>query len=125
MSDSAAAGTVDRLDDRHFDQLAPAVRQDALVRTYGSEMISWAPGADGFVHLDAVGAVVFQCLDGGTTVGELVADVHDVVGVPPSIARRRVRGVVAQLNDRGLIGERDVAAPTGEDLGLFPGPDNP
>ena len=113
------------LDDGAFDRFAPQVRPGALVKHYDNEAVAWSPVSPVPTHLDALAALVYQLLDGGALVADLVADVHDVVGVPLSIARNQIRRVVAQLDGAALLVSSDEApnGPTAHDV--FSQPPNP
>lgn len=121
MTDTLSTG------DEAFMASAPGVRDDALIRRYGNEIVAWSPTAALPAYLDPVAALVFQLLDGTSSVGALVDDVHDVVGVPTGVAREQIRRVVDRLDARGLLTTSN--APVGDadpdDLGIFLGPPNP
>ena len=114
------------LDDDEFEASTPSARSDILVRHYETESVVWSPDAQEPVYLDPVAALVFQLLGGDVSVGALIADVHEVLGIPEAIAQKQLRRVVAML-DRGAILERSTM-PAGQvdaSLDLFPAPPNP
>lgn len=114
--------------DREFLASAPSVRTDAIARHYGNEIVAWSPVSPQPAYLDPVAALVYQLLDGTATVGELVEDVHDVVGVPKGVARDQIRRVVMRLDAATLLSTShppDTADDDPFDLGVFLGPPNP
>lgn len=115
-------------DQSEFLAWAPEVRSDALVRHFDNEIVAWSPAYPRPAHLDPVAALVFQMLDGRATIGELVTDVHDVVGAPTGVVRDQMRRVLAQLDQARLL-TTSVAparqAPEADDLDIFLGPPNP
>ena len=113
------------LDDAAFDRLTPAIRDDVIVEHIGLEAVAWAHRSTVPWHLDTVAAVVVQLLDGRVSLGELVDDVSDVLGIPEAIARRRIRVVIATLENGDLL--RPARSPTmeGDEPDLFVAPPNP
>ena len=112
------------LDDAAFDAWTPQVRAGATVRRYGDELVAWTTASTLPARLDPLSAVVFQLVDGGVTIGELTADVHEVVGVPPSVARDQLRRVLATFDGFGLL---TTSTPSVDDGSpdVFPAPPNP
>lgn len=103
----------------------PCVRADALVRRYGDEAVAWSPAAPTPVYLDPVAALIWQVLDGTVTLDELALDVHQVIGVPLAIARRRIDHVVTLFDQGGLLTSSEPPPAPHVGLGLFPAPPNP
>lgn len=60
--------------------------------------------------LDPVAAAVLDCFDEPATVGEVTADVADVVGLPGPQAHHAVRGLVDRLGEAGLLAEVESSA---------------
>lgn len=114
------------LSDREFDACTPLARTDALVRAYDNEFVVWSPDAGRPIHLDPVAAVVFQLLDGSARLVDLIADIHEVIGVPAQVARNQLRRVVRQLEEAALLGGPGPATErVSTELGeMFPGPVN-
>ena len=111
------------LDDVEFDALTPEARTDLLLRWCGNEAVAWSPQSTLPMHLDAVSALVVQMLDGSTAVADIVTDVHDVLGVPRSVARDQLRRAVSRLDQGGLL-TTSTEVPS-DDMDFFPGPPNP
>ena len=111
------------LDDAQFDACKPEARADRLIRWYGNEAVAWSPVAAMPVHLDPLSALVVQMLDGSATVADIVTDVHDVLGVPRSVARDQLRRAVSRLDQGGLL-TTSTEVPA-DDMDFFPGPPNP
>lgn len=111
--------------DETFDSLRPAVISNAFIRRYGEDILAWAPSSPRPLALEGVAAVVYQILDGSATIAELVHDIHDIVGVPPAVARSQLRVVVEQLADAGLLEDLVTSRQAPVELDLFPAPPNP
>lgn len=99
------------LDEVSFDALVPVPAADVLVRTYGNEAVAWSPMAPAPAHLDPVTHLVWQLLDGDATIGEIVEDVHDVLGIPTTVARRQLRRSMTTLEQARLVGT-PIGVPT-------------
>ena len=68
--------------------------------------------ATGAVHaLDRLATITWRCLDGTTTVGELVADLADAFGADEEVVRGDVTGLLVQLAAKNLIGPGDERPP--------------
>lgn len=125
MKDSPGLSDVRVMPDESFDAMRPRIRSDALVRTYGEDILAWASVRQEPIVLDGVAGVVFRIIDGATTVSELLADVCDVVGVPRPIARAQLRAVLGQLAEAHLLDGLDRSVPPPSKVDLFPAPPNP
>ena len=108
-----------------FQSLRPQVRPDAIVRHYGNEIVAWSPIGHQPTALDPVAALLYQFFDGTASVAELVTDVHEAIGVLPTVAANQVRRVIEQLGDAGLLTPVAPAGSPFADLDLFPAPLNP
>jgi hypothetical protein len=113
------------IDDHHFEISSPRVCRDVIVRRYEDELIAWSPGGFAPVHLDPVAGLVFQFLDGTTTLGEIIADVHDVIGVPLAVVRSQLRRIISKLDLAGMFTESPVLEVAKTSIEVFPGPPNP
>ncbi len=97
--------------DSGFDAaFVPQVRDDLLVAAIGNEAMAWAPSAPVPTMLDQVNYIVFQLVDGDGSVGDLVADVHEVIGIPESMAEARIQAALATLHMGGLLANSPGAA---------------
>jgi hypothetical protein len=68
---------------------------------------------DGRLHLlNATGALVWACLDGDGTIGEIAADISDGLGVPYERVLQDTLAVASELGTEGLL---DAVAPTEPD----------
>ena len=119
---TAADGT---LDDRSFDASVYQVRGDAILRRYDNESVSWSPVASEPVHLDPLASIVYELFESEVSVGDLLTEVNEVLGVPKSVARSQVRRVVAILNRGALMTTSMPAARSGGAIDLMLGPPNP
>lgn len=99
-----------------------------------SELGGWAPARRGSVAgahvdgeavlvdvdswslhvLDPVASVVWACLDGATTLDQLVDDLSDVFAAEPDQVRTDVFGLAVHLDERDLL---EAEAPAGTDDG--------
>jgi hypothetical protein len=119
MTESAAV-----LANLDFDHVVPHIRDDVVLRQYGNEAVAWSPTSHAPVYLDPVAAVIFQLLDGDVSVGELIDDVHDVLGIPRSIARNQLRRVMSLLDQASTLTTSAQTAPATKPE-LFVQPPNP
>ena len=115
---------VDNLPDHEFDALTPRLRTDLLTRFIENEAVSWSPLSESPTLLDPVASIVYQLIDGSVSVADLVADVHEAVGVPETIARNRLRRILHQFDSAGLLSTSQSAPQLGHGYDLFPGPLN-
>lgn len=107
-----------------FDEsYVPVLRPDSLVRHYGNEGVAWSPAHGSPTYLDPVAASVLNILDGRASVGELIADVHDVLNVPREIASSQIGRVVRVFLDGGLL-EGTVDERNGSPSSIFHDPLN-
>ncbi len=83
------------------------------------EVVVWHPAHGASFALDPTAALLWQCLDGESTVGEVLADIADVVGVPladitadclPVVASWLEAGIAVDLSDSSTA-SRPPAAP--------------
>ena len=111
--------------DGPFEALTPEVRADALVRHYDNEIVAWSSISAAPTYLDPVAALIYQILDGKASVAELIADVHQFVGVPEAVARNQIHRVISQLDNAGLLTTSTPSPAANVQLDLFPGPLNP
>ena len=104
--------------DSGFDAgFVPQLRDDALVAQVGAEAIAWGPGAAMPTMLDQVNYIVLQLIDGDGSVGELTTDVHEVIGIPESLAHSRIQAALATLRSGGLLTSSPEPQPlTGVDV---------
>jgi hypothetical protein len=113
------------IDDQQFEMSSPAVCEDVIVRHYEDELVVWSPEGLAPVRLDPVAGLVFQFLDGATTLGEIIADVHDVIGVPVTVVRSQLRRIISELDQAGVFAESPNREATNRSIEVFPGPPNP
>lgn len=85
------------------DDFVPRKRSGTVVRRFGPESIVWASEGPGPIRLDPVAAILFEIADGAASVGDLVEDVHSVVGVSRSDARFHIARTVQDLALAGLL----------------------
>lgn len=90
-------------DRRRSEGFVPVTRADNVVRSYGNEAVAWSAIAPEPVFLDPVAALVLQIVDGCATVGDLVEDVHDVLGVDPTVALEALNRTLGLFAAGGLL----------------------
>lgn len=107
-----------------FESFIPTVRDDTLVRRYGQEAVVW-PTLGIPLHLNPVGAVVLDMLDGHVSLSELADDIHATLGVPRTVALDQLRSIVGTLESGGVLTTSDLASPAFPTDSHFYGPPNP
>ena len=106
------------------DAEVPELRRDILYHQFDAgEALVWAPDHAYPLALDSVAHVVFQLIDGVGTVGDLIADVHEVVGIPQQMAAERIRSALRVLNSGGLLKGSSLVPPRDDPYFLL-GPPN-
>jgi hypothetical protein len=65
-------------------------------------------------RLSATGALVWACLDGGSSVGDIVTDLAEGLGLRRSVVLADVLAIVCRLGDEGLLAN---GAPARSDSG--------
>ena len=116
---------VETLSARDFEALAPGVRSDNVARHYDNEIVAWSPIRDWPVPLDPVASLVYQFLDGQTTISEIIADVHEVLEIPAAVAQAQLRRIVAMFDEAGLLTISANSELSDSELDLFLAPPNP
>ena len=107
--------TVSTLDDHAFESFVPRLRSDVEVKHYANEAIVWSPSSQAPTHLAPIGALVLEFIDGSSSVGEFVADISEVVGIPASVARNQLRKVLSSLEQAGLL-VTEIAVPASAEV---------
>ena len=105
------------------ESYVPAIRPDSILRYYQNDGVAWSPLHPTPAYLDPVASVVVRILDGRATVGELVADVNDVMAVPKDIAAAQIARVLRQLRENALLVD-SIAEPVESSLSIFHDPPN-
>lgn len=106
----------------------PMVRSDVLVRSIVGETVVWSPISSEPVRLGPLTSTLFQLLDGEVSVGELTADLCDVLQVGEGQASDVLRHELAILDNAGLL---TTSLPTeradrrDRSADVFPAPPNP
>ena len=99
-----AAAVEDLLDERRLLQWSPAHRPG--VETHpaadgGASLLDVLSGAT--LHLDALGAVVWECLDGGTTVAGLADELATAFRAPVEVVTADVLKMTQDLAHQGML----------------------
>jgi hypothetical protein len=81
----------------------PRLREDVARRDLGPESVVWSPVAPEPVALDPVATVMLDVIDGEASVGGLVTDVQEAVGVNRDAAERQVGKVIELFDAAGLL----------------------
>ena len=55
------------------------------------------------MRLDPVATVLLDVIDGIASIGEIAADVQEVIGLPYDVARHRVANIVRTFDDARLL----------------------
>lgn len=82
---------------------APAVRTDLETALIDDELVIFDPVAVRVHQLDRLGSVIWQFLDGSATVRELIGDLAEGFGVPPTQVRADLATLLGQLRNEGLL----------------------
>jgi hypothetical protein len=93
---------------------APTRASDAVTVDFDGDLVIYHRQTGGVHRLDSIGAIVWHCLDGRTTVEELVADLSTGFDVDPSVVRNDVVDLLERLGQAFLLAEGPTAAPLGE-----------
>jgi hypothetical protein len=91
------------VDGRHAHQLVPHPTPGTAVERFGNEAIAWAPHSATPAHLEPIATIVWDLLDGATSVGDIANDVAAELGLPPTIVTNQAMRVAGQLDAAGLI----------------------
>jgi PqqD family protein of HPr-rel-A system len=81
----------------------PRVRGDLTVVVLDGEAVVYDEVSGELHHLNASATVVFEMLDGTSTIRELAGDVADAFGQPPQEIEAQVRKLVRQFRQLGLL----------------------
>jgi len=89
---------------RSFDDaFAPAVRPDVETVTIDGERVVFNPQRGEVHQLNPIGSVIWEFLDGTTTIGELVADLSDAFHVAPDTVRADLVSLLTLLDEHWLL----------------------
>ncbi len=83
--------------------VVPVLREDIERQDLDGEAVVWSPLSPAPARLDPVATVLFDVIDGIASIGEIAADVQDVVGLPYDIAQQRVVNIVRTFDDARLL----------------------
>jgi PqqD family protein of HPr-rel-A system len=81
----------------------PRVRGDLTVVVLDGEAVVYDEASGELHHLNASATIVFELLDGTSTIRELATDVADAFGRPPQEIETQVRTLVRQFRRLGLL----------------------
>lgn len=85
--------------------LAPARSSEAVTVEVDGETLIYHRQTGRVHRLNPVGAIVWQWLDGETTVGALVSDLSSAFGIDPTVVRRDVTELLDILGQPFLSAE--------------------
>ena len=103
----------------------PELRGDYLRRDVDGGCVVWSPVLSAPTVLDPVAAVMLEVIDGEASIGQLVKEVHEEVGVPLDIAHKQVERAVHLFDAARLLTSSDGSSPSGDEnrlSELFSGP---
>jgi PqqD family protein of HPr-rel-A system len=83
--------------------IRPRVRDDLTVVVLDGEAVVYDDVSGELHHLNASATVVFELLDGTSTIRELADDVADAFGQPPREVEIQIRKLVRQFRQLGLL----------------------
>jgi len=81
----------------------PVLRDGIERQDIDGEAVVWSPISPVPTRLDPVATVLLDVIDGLASIGEIVADVQDVVGLPYDVAQQRVAQIVRTFDDARLL----------------------
>ena len=85
------------------DDSSPAVRSDLITATIDDELVIFDPVGSTVHQLDPLGAVIWQFLDGSSTISALVEDLADGFGAPPATVRADLDQLLEKLDSEHLL----------------------
>jgi PqqD family protein of HPr-rel-A system len=81
----------------------PRVRGDLTVVVLDGEAVVYDEASGELHHLNPSATVVFELLDGTSTIRELATDVADAFGRPPEEIEKQIRTLVRRFRRLGLL----------------------
>lgn len=114
--DSAAAAALDL-------NAVPMLQPNFLREDVGPEAVVWPEGRADAVALDPAATVMLDVVDGSATIGDLIVDVQEVVGLSREVAEAQVRRVLRLFADAGILaslGSDPTATPSERELFVSP-----
>lgn len=85
------------------DDSAPTVRSDLVTALIDDELVIFDPVGSTVHQLDRLGSVIWQLLDGSSTVAALVAELADGFDVAPSQVRADLAALLQKLDSEHLL----------------------
>ena len=82
---------------------APSRASDAVTVEFDGETVIYHRGTGDVHRLDSIGAIVWRCLDGQSTVDELVGDLSTSFEVDRSVVQSDVAELLERLRDAFLL----------------------
>lgn len=86
-----------------LDQAARPVAAPVEEADLDGELVLYNPVDHRIHHLDRIGSIVWQLLDGQATIGELIDDLAAAFGSPRSVVEQDVGALIAELHSEGLL----------------------
>lgn len=83
--------------------IRPRVRGDLTVVVLDGEAVVYDEVSGELHHLNASATLVFELLDGTSTIRELATDVADAFGKQPQEIETQIRKLVRQFRQLGLL----------------------
>jgi uncharacterized protein YbjT (DUF2867 family) len=81
----------------------PQLRADLLRLDIEPGAVIWSPIRSSPAALDPLARVMVDVLDGRGTIDDIVADVHEVVGISVELAETQVRRILHLLDGAGAL----------------------
>jgi hypothetical protein len=108
--------------------VVPVLRDGIERQDIDGEAVVWSTISPVPMRLDPVATVLLDVIDGVASVGEIVADVQEVIGLPYDVANQQVARILRSFDDARLLttspsNERADEATTRREL--FAVPPNP
>lgn len=83
--------------------VVPLLRDGIERQDIDGEAVVWSPISPVPTHLDPVATVLLDVIDGIASIGEIVADVQEVVGLPYDVAQQRIAHIIRTFDEARLL----------------------
>jgi hypothetical protein len=83
--------------------VVPVLRDGIERQDIDGEAVVWSPISLVPTRLDPVATVLLDVIDGVASIGEIVADVQEVIGLPYDVAQQQVTHIVRTFDNAKLL----------------------
>ncbi len=103
FSFSGYAGPAVNIEPPLSSDVVPELRDGIERQDIDGEAVVWSPVSPVPARLDPVATVLLDVIDGLASIGEIVADVQEVIGLPFDVAQQRVTQIVRTFDGAKLL----------------------